>query len=61
MIIPVQVLTRRIGKYELYGCRILVLQKTCCGDSTDRIGHFILLFKNIGLMLRYQKVFISLV
>ena len=53
MIIPFQVILRRISWYEFYNRHILVLEKKCMGDSTDRMGHFILLFKQNGFMLPY--------
>ena len=35
MPIPFQIIQRWIGKNEFYDHRILVLKKTCLGDSTD--------------------------
>ena len=35
MKIPFQIIQRWIGKYDFYNHRILVLKKTCLGDSPD--------------------------
>ena len=53
-----QIILHLIGYYELYNRRILVLKKTCLGNSTDWLGHFILLFKNNCLISLNNKSFI---
>ena len=61
MKIPFQVIPYKIYYYKFYDCRILVLNKICLGDSTDRLNHLILLSKNNFLCSLTNKYFISLV
>ena len=55
MKINFQVIPRQIGYYGFYYRRILVLKKICLGDSTDWLGHMILLYTNNVFTHKHSK------